>query len=49
MSDQTAQRVEHMLSLAKTRAELQDLVRMLDSRNVQLQRVIRGMTTPGAE
>lgn len=49
MTNQDAQRVEHMLALAKTRAELQDLVRMLDARNMQLQRVIRGMTTTGAE
>lgn len=43
--DLDEQRVEQMLKLAKTRAELQDLVRMLDNRNMQLQRVIRALTT----
>ncbi|WP_144836291.1 hypothetical protein [Kocuria rosea] len=38
-------RVEHMLKLAKTKAELIELVRSLDNRNVQLQNVIRRMTT----
>lgn len=33
------ERVDHMLKLAKTKAELQDLVRALDARNVRLQRV----------
>ena len=33
------QRVEQMLRTAKTKDDLQDLVRMLDRRNVQLQRV----------
>ena len=39
MSDPDEQRVEHMLATAKTKADLQELVRMLDNRNVQLQRV----------
>lgn len=33
------ERVDHMLKLAKTKAELQDLVRALDARNMRLQRV----------
>ena len=33
------ERVDHMLKLAKTKAELQDLVRSLDARNMRLQRV----------
>jgi chemotaxis methyl-accepting protein methylase len=42
-------RVEFMLKTAKTKAELQELVRMLDNRNLQLQNVIRRMTTPETE
>lgn len=33
------ERVDHMLKLAKTKAELQDLVRALDARNMRLQKV----------
>lgn len=39
MTDHDQQRVEQMLRTAKTKADLEDLVRMLDARNVQLQRV----------
>jgi hypothetical protein len=42
-------RVELMLKTAKTKAELQELVRMLDNRNLQLQNVIRRMTTAETE
>lgn len=34
-----AQRVEHMLDTAKTKADLQYLVRSLDQRNMTLQRI----------
>ncbi|WP_016997946.1 hypothetical protein [Kocuria atrinae] len=34
-----ANRVEEMLKTAKTKADLQQLVRSLDARNMQLQRV----------
>lgn len=33
------ERVEQMIKLARTKADLVDLVRMLDNRNVALQRV----------
>jgi hypothetical protein len=36
---QDRERVEHMLKLAKTKADLQDLVRALDARNMRLQAV----------
>ncbi|WP_176337797.1 hypothetical protein [Kocuria salina] len=39
MTDHDERRVEQMLRTAKTKADLEDLVRMLDRRNVQLQRV----------
>lgn len=45
-NDSDVERVELMLRTAKTKSELQDLVRMLDRRNVQLQNVIRSLTTP---
>lgn len=49
MTDHDAQRVEHMLALAKTRADLQELVRSLDAANVRLRHTIRRLTTPGSE
>lgn len=39
MTDPDEQRVDQMLRTAKTKDDLQGLVRMLDRRNVQLQRV----------
>lgn len=39
MSDHDTERVELMLKTAKTRTELQDLVRALDARNMRLQNV----------
>ena len=36
-------RVEGMLTNAKTKAELQDLVRSLDARNMQLQHINRAL------
>lgn len=38
-TDFHANRVEEMLKTAKTKADLQQLVRSLDARNMQLQRV----------
>lgn len=35
-----AQRVEMMLRTAKTKADLQELVRSLDARNMRLQQII---------
>lgn len=46
MTDRDTDRVEYMLRTAKTKADLQDLVRMLDTRNCHLQQVIRALTTP---
>ncbi|GGG70328.1 hypothetical protein GCM10011374_38570 [Kocuria dechangensis] len=40
-----AERVEMMLRTAKTRADLQDLVRSLDARNMQLQKVRDDLAT----
>ncbi|WP_431813878.1 hypothetical protein [Kocuria sp. cx-455] len=37
--DPTKDRVEHMLTTARTKADLQHLVRSLDHRNMQLQRI----------
>lgn len=37
MTDLVEQRVEKMLKIAKTKTDLQDLVRMLDARNMTLQ------------
>ena len=39
MTDHDERRVEQMLRTAKTKADLEDLVRMLDRRNITLQRV----------
>lgn len=38
-TDFHANRVEEMLKTAKTKADLQHLVRALDARNMQLQRI----------
>ncbi|WP_367403759.1 hypothetical protein [Kocuria marina] len=37
--DYHRERVEKMIATAKTKAELQDLVRSLDARNIQLQNI----------
>ncbi|MDR7375311.1 putative FlaG/YvyC family protein [Kocuria rhizophila] len=37
------ERVEKMITTAKTKAELQDLVRSLDARNMQLQHINRAL------
>lgn len=45
MSDQDAERLESMLRTARTMADLQELVRFLDARNVRLQRVRDDLAT----
>ncbi|MEX5259579.1 hypothetical protein [Kocuria sp. CPCC 205263] len=45
MSDLDEQRVDQMLKLAKTKAELQDLVRSLDAANVRLRRARDDLAT----
>ena len=49
MSDLDEQRVDQMLKLAKTKAELQDLVRSLDAANVRLRRVRDDLATTLAQ
>ena len=49
MSDLDEQRVDQMLKLAKTKAELQDLVRSLDAANVRLRRVRDDLATALAQ
>lgn len=41
--------LEAILRLCRTKAELVEAVTSLHNRNCQLRRVIRRMTTPGAE
>ncbi|WP_426118480.1 hypothetical protein [Kocuria sp. LHG3120] len=45
MSDLDAQRLDQMLKIAKTKAELQELVRSLDAANVRLRRVRDDLAT----
>lgn len=49
MSDLDEQRVDQVLKLAKTKAELQDLVRSLDAANVRLRRVRDDLATALAQ